>query len=107
MISFSPYPFFLYLFPSMHNTLMVSLFMQFFVVFNFQSLEIQLQLPEADKLNDLIRQVESCRSRCVLILKDLDSLKVVPVDLFISVLAIDVELLAKTAILTGNQTVSL
>ncbi|KAH6777584.1 transcription factor jumonji domain-containing protein [Perilla frutescens var. frutescens] len=38
-------------------------------------LEIQLQLPEADKLNDLIRQVESCRSRCIQILKDLDSLK--------------------------------
>ncbi|XP_057775815.1 lysine-specific demethylase JMJ17 isoform X2 [Salvia miltiorrhiza] len=38
-------------------------------------LEKQIQLPEADRLNDLIRQVESCRSRCVQILKDLDSLK--------------------------------
>lgn len=79
----------------MHDTLLVSSFMQFFVVYNFQSLEIQLQLPEADKLNDLIRHVESCRSRCVQILKDLDSLKVVPADLFISVLAIDVVLLLK------------
>ncbi|KAG6405770.1 hypothetical protein SASPL_133364 [Salvia splendens] len=35
----------------------------------------QLQLPEPDRLNDLIRQVESCRSRCIQILKDLDSLK--------------------------------
>ncbi|KAL1556835.1 lysine-specific demethylase rbr-2-like isoform X1 [Salvia divinorum] len=35
----------------------------------------QLQLPEADRLNDLIRQVESCRSRCIQILKDFDSLK--------------------------------
>lgn len=59
-------------------------------------MEIQLQLPEADKLNGLIRQVESCRSRCVQILKDLDSLKVVPADLFILVLAIDVEILHKT-----------
>lgn len=58
-------------------------------------MEIQLQLPEADKLNDLIRQVESCRSRCLQILEDLDTLKVVPADLFILDLAIDVEILHK------------
>lgn len=55
-------------------------------------MEIQLQLPESDKLNDLIRQVESCRSQCTQILKDLDSLKVVVADAFISVFASDVHL---------------
>lgn len=59
-------------------------------------MELQLQLPESDKLNDLIRQVESCRSRCTQILKDLNSLKVVVAFVFISVLAIDVHFNLKT-----------
>lgn len=43
---------------------------------NKQSLELQVQLPDIEKLSDLLGKAESCRARCGEILKDHISLKV-------------------------------
>ncbi|KAK6130041.1 hypothetical protein DH2020_036227 [Rehmannia glutinosa] len=70
-------------------------------------LELQFQLPEADLLTDLVRQVKSCRSRCTEIMKDLVRLKVVLADTFISARATDVELFLLKAIPSFAQEVKL